>query len=100
MRRCLQRSLTKLEYFWKEQVKKYGITKKQLSHMLANYESYSEIVSQNKLKNLRKQEKSKRKRAEGGGRKYPFPDIISSMKQWLSLERACGNTISKPGSDG
>ena len=86
---------TKLGYFWKEQVKKYGITKKQLSHMLANYESYKEIVSQNKLKNLRKQEKSKRKRAEGGGRKHPFPDIISSMKQWLSLERACGNTISK-----
>ena len=86
---------TKLQDFWKEQSKKYGITKKQLSHMLANYESYKDVVSQKKLKNLRKQERSKRKRAEGGGRKIAFPDIISSMKQWLSLERACGNTISK-----
>ena len=86
---------TKLEDFWKAQSMKYGITKKQLSHMLANYESYKVLLSQDKLKNLRKQERSKRKRAEGGGRKLSFPDIISSMKQWLSLERACGNTISK-----
>ena len=85
----------KLEDFWQVQVKKYGISKKQLSHMLANHESYKEIASQNKLKNMIKQEKSKRKRAEGAGRKPPFPDIISSMKQWLSLERACDNTISK-----
>ena len=86
---------TKLQDFWKAQSSRYGITKKQLSHMLANHESYKQLVSQNKLKNLRKQEKSKRKRAQGGGRKLAFPDIISSMKQWLSLERACGNTISK-----
>ena len=86
---------TKLEDFWKAQSSKYGITKKQLSHMLANHESYKQLVSQSKLKNLRKQEKSKRKRAQGGGRKLAFPDILSSMKQWLSLERACGNTISK-----
>ena len=86
---------TKLEDFWKAQSSKYGITKKQLSHMLANHESYKQLVSQSKLKNLRKQEKSKRKRAQGGGRKVAFPDIISSIKQWLSLERACGNTISK-----
>ena len=97
MRRMLadKPRLTKLEDFWKAQSSKYGITKKQLSHMLANHESYKQLVSQSKLKNLRKQEKSKRKRAQGGGRKVAFPDIISSIKQWLSLERACGNTISK-----
>ena len=40
-------------------------------------------------------ERNKRKRASGAGRKVPFSDIISKMKQWLTIERACGNRISK-----
>ena len=39
--------------------------------------------------------RNKRKRASGAGRKVHFSDIISKMKQWLSIERACGNRISK-----
>lgn len=43
----------------------------------------------------RKIEKNKRIRAKGAGRKVPFPEIIAELKQWLSIERACGHRISK-----
>ena len=39
--------------------------------------------------------KETRKKGPNKRREVLFPDIISGMKTWLSLERACGHTICK-----
>ena len=44
---------------------------------------------------MRRAQKSFRTRAKGAGRKIPFPQIIKSMKAWLSLERSFGHRIGK-----
>ena len=86
---------TRLGDFWKAQSEKFGLSKRQLSHMLSQYDTYKRLSAQPKLLTSRRFQRSTRKRASGAGRKFAFPDIISGMKTWLSLERACGHTISK-----
>ena len=67
-----------------------------LIEVLSKKEHWFQLSKQQpKLKGLRKQEKTCRKRSFGAARKVPFSDIIAGMRQWLSVERACGHTIAK-----
>ena len=79
--------------FWKAQVQKYGLSKRSLMTIAKNGKAWQMIKDQPALRNLRKQQKSKRKRNSGAGRKVPFQDVVSAIKHWLSVERACGHTI-------
>ena len=88
-------SFSSLQDYWKAQVGKFGIAKRSLQNILAKEEHWKVLVAEKDLKCKPVHQTSKRKRASGGGRKVPFSDIISKMKQWLSIERACGHTISK-----
>ena len=88
-------SFSSLQDFWAAQVEKYGIRKDALKNILSEEEHWKVLVAQKDLTCKRVHQTSKRKRASGAGRKVPFPDIISKMKQWLSIERACGHTIAK-----
>ena len=88
-------SFSTLQDYWKAQVQKFGIAKRSLQNILAKEEHWKALVAEKDLKGKPKHQTSKRKRASGGGRKVPFSDIISKMKQWLSIERACGHTIAK-----
>ena len=88
-------SFSSLQDYWKAQVQKFGIAKRSLQNILAKEEYWKVLVAEKELKCKPVHQTSKRKRASGGGRKVPFSDIISKMKQWLSIERACGHTISK-----
>ena len=98
---CCEMELAQKEFvdkkdFWKAMVRRYGLTKQQLMSMLSKKEHWFQLSKQQpKLKGLRKQEKTSRKRAFGAGRKVPFSDIIAGMRQWLSVERACGHSIAK-----
>ena len=98
---CCEMELAQKEFvdkkdFWKAMVRRYGLTKQQLMSMLSKKEHWHQLSKQQpKLKGLRKREKTGRKRSLGAGRKVPFPDIVAGMKQWLSIERACGHSISK-----
>ena len=88
-------SFSSLKDYWKAQVEKFGIAKRSLQNILAKEEHWKVLVAEKDLKCKPVHQTSKRKRAPGGGRKVPFSDIITKMKQWLSIERACGHTISK-----
>ena len=81
--------------FWRAQVAKYGVSKQALKNILDKKDYWKTLDAQPALKVQRKIQNKKRTRAEGGGRKVPFPEIIAKMKQWLSMERACGHRISK-----
>ena len=91
----MKASFSSLQDYWKAQVQKFGIAKRSLQNILAKEEHWKVLVAEKELKCKPVHQTSKRKRASGGGRKVPFSDIISKMKQWLSIERACGHTISK-----
>ena len=88
-------SFSSLQDFWAAQVEKYGIRKDALKNILSKEGHWEKLVAEKDLKSKNKHQLSKRKRASGAGRKVPFPDIIAKMKQWLSIERACGHTIAK-----
>ena len=81
-------SFSSLQDFWQAQVQKFGIAKRSLQNILSKEGHWKDLVAQKDLK-------TNTKRASGAGRKVPFSDIISKMKQWLSIEGACGHTISK-----
>ena len=80
--------------FWSAMSERYGLTVAQLQAIKNKKEVWKGLTSK-PLRQKRKAEPQKRKRAAGGGRKIAQPDIISSMKTWLSMERSCGHTISK-----
>ena len=80
--------------FWKAQVAKYGMSKQSLKDMLSKAEAW-EGLAKRPLAAARKREPLKRVRHAGGGRKVPYPELMSQLKTWLSLERACGHTIGK-----
>ena len=84
-----------LEDFWDAQAKKYGLRKDQLRHIFSQHQKYQQLQKQKPLSGLRKRQKSFRTRAQGAGRKVPYPHIIKSMKAWLSLERCFGHRIGK-----
>ena len=81
--------------FWKAQVRKYGLSRRSLQHILRKKLSWKQLTEQPQLKNRRRRERTGRTRAKGAGRKVPFADIISGLRQWLSIERACGHYIAK-----
>ena len=54
-------NFTRPQDFWKAQQVKFGLTKRQLSHMLSQHENYKHIVeSQSKLCRLRRFERTKK----------------------------------------
>ena len=93
MEEALKHYATKKD-FWKAMSERYGLSVSQLQAIMSKKETWKARQAK-PLRQKRKQETQKRKRAAGGGRKVPFPEIISAMKTWLSMERACGHTISK-----
>ena len=93
--KAVKDTFSSLQDFWAAQVEKYGIRKDALKNILSKEGHWEKLVAEKDLKSKNKHQFSKRKRASGAGRKVPFPDIISKMKQWLSIERACGHTIAK-----
>ena len=84
-----------LEELWDAQAKKYGLRKDQLRHIFSQHQKYQQLQKQKPLSGLRQRQKSFRTRAQGAGRKVPYPHIIKSMKAWLSLERCFGHRIGK-----
>jgi hypothetical protein len=74
-------SFSSLQDFWAAQVEKYGIRKDALKNILPKEGHWKDLVAQKDLQGKKKYQPSKRKRASGAGRKVPFPDIISKMKQ-------------------
>ena len=93
--KAVKDTFSSLQDFWAAQVEKYGIRKDALKNILSKEGHWEKLVAEKDLKSKNKHQLSKGKRASGAGRKVPFPDIISKMKQWLSIERACGHTIAK-----
>ena len=93
--KAVKDTFSSLQDFWAAQVEKYGIRKDALKNILSKEGHWEKLVAEKDLKSKNKHQLSKRKRASGAGRKVPFSDIISKMKQWLSIERACGHTIAK-----
>ena len=79
--------------FWRAMVAKFSLSKRQLSHILSKRDKLRDVV---KLKVAKKPKtRTKRVRHSGAGRKAPFPEVLSQLRQWLSLERACGHTMAK-----
>ena len=79
--------------FWKLMQDETGLRKEQLSHLLQHEDEYVSVsqipVGRNKATNKR------RKRAPGGGRKAPFPEVRNRLSDWLELQRACGVTVTQ-----
>eukprot|EP00438_Fugacium_kawagutii_P023501 Skav201510 [mRNA] locus=scaffold1154:403000:409629:+ [translate_table: standard] len=83
-----------LQDYWRAQCRRYGLPKRSLQHILFHKDHWQKLVSQPPIGSNVKSKKP-RIRAQGGGRKVPFPQIISDLRTWLSLERTLGHTISK-----
>ena len=77
--------------FWPAMINKHGLSKRQLSHLMAKREHYQDL-SQKPLQN-KSSKNRRRKRASGAGRSVPFPEVLLKVAQWLSLERSFGHTI-------
>ena len=55
---------TKLQDFWKAQVEKFGLTKRQLSHMLSQHETYKQLAAEPKLCRTRRFARNKERGLE------------------------------------
>ena len=86
---------THLSDFWAAQKKKHGLRKHQLQHILKKQGVLAQITKQKVDKSKLKVVKKHRARASESGRKVPFPQLISELKLWLSLERPFGHRDSK-----
>ena len=79
--------------FWRDMAKRHGMRTDHLREILRKAEEWKPLAAKPLLK---KNSRNKlRKRRQGAGRKAPFEDLVRATKQWLSLERSSGHTISK-----
>ena len=79
--------------FWRDMAKRHGMRSEHLREILRKAEEWKPLAAKPLLK---KNSRNKlRKRRQGAGRKVPFEDVVRATKQWLSLERSSGHTISK-----
>ena len=86
---------SRMRDFWPAMEARYRLPRRTLRDILSKADQWETLKAQPKLRTIRKRQVKIRTRAQGAGRKVPFSEVISDMKQWLSIERACGHTLSK-----